>query len=93
MNIEINFFLPWIYINFSLFQTLFKKFHHKEILSKPRPNNGQRGCPSRPVCGSEPADLSDLADPKFEENIFIWMIKKNSLDGSARSLRSAGKDA
>ncbi|RNA24831.1 hypothetical protein BpHYR1_030194 [Brachionus plicatilis] len=31
------------------------------IVFMPRPNNGQHGRPSRPVCGSEPADLSDLA--------------------------------
>ncbi|RNA09506.1 hypothetical protein BpHYR1_024076 [Brachionus plicatilis] len=30
------------------------------LFPKPRPNNGQHGRPSRPVCGSEPADLSDL---------------------------------
>ncbi|RNA11397.1 hypothetical protein BpHYR1_042413 [Brachionus plicatilis] len=28
---------------------------------KPQPNNGQCVRPSRPVCGSEPADLGDLA--------------------------------
>ncbi|RNA01441.1 hypothetical protein BpHYR1_011833, partial [Brachionus plicatilis] len=36
-------------------------FNKNVTQKKPRPNNGQHGRPSRPVCGSEPADLSDQA--------------------------------
>ncbi|RNA41061.1 hypothetical protein BpHYR1_035061 [Brachionus plicatilis] len=41
--------------------TIFIGFNKNVTQKKPRPNNGQYGRPSRPVCGSEPADLSDLA--------------------------------
>ncbi|RMZ94616.1 hypothetical protein BpHYR1_040567 [Brachionus plicatilis] len=36
-------------------------FNKNVTQKKPGPNNGQHGRPSRPVCGSEPADLSVLA--------------------------------
>ncbi|RNA39634.1 hypothetical protein BpHYR1_043438 [Brachionus plicatilis] len=36
-------------------------FNKNVTQKKPRPNNVQRGRPSRPVCGSEPANFSDLA--------------------------------
>ncbi|RNA07174.1 hypothetical protein BpHYR1_019650 [Brachionus plicatilis] len=36
-------------------------FNKNVTQKKPRPNNGQHGRPSRPVCASEPADLSDQA--------------------------------
>ncbi|RNA15057.1 hypothetical protein BpHYR1_017367, partial [Brachionus plicatilis] len=35
-------------------------FNKNVTQKKPRPNNGQCGRPSRPVCGSEPTDLGEL---------------------------------
>ncbi|RNA25313.1 hypothetical protein BpHYR1_015728 [Brachionus plicatilis] len=47
----------------------------------PRPNNGQRGRPSRPVCGSEPADLGDPSSLFFliisECKKMIFFINKS----------------
>ncbi|RNA10116.1 hypothetical protein BpHYR1_015943 [Brachionus plicatilis] len=38
---------------------IYSGFNKNVTQKKPRPNNGQHGRPSRPVYGSEPADLGD----------------------------------
>ncbi|RNA39109.1 hypothetical protein BpHYR1_007866 [Brachionus plicatilis] len=40
--------------------SIYSGFNKNVTQKKPRPNNGQCGRPSRPVCGSEPADLGEL---------------------------------
>ncbi|RNA01885.1 hypothetical protein BpHYR1_027985, partial [Brachionus plicatilis] len=45
----------------SKYFVIYSGFNKNVTQKKPRPNKGQRGRPSRPVCGTEPVDLSDLA--------------------------------
>ncbi|RNA19318.1 hypothetical protein BpHYR1_017973 [Brachionus plicatilis] len=47
--------------------SIYSGFNKNVTQKKPRPNNGQYGRPSRPVCGSEPADLSDLANKNLKK--------------------------
>ncbi|RNA15850.1 hypothetical protein BpHYR1_045374, partial [Brachionus plicatilis] len=50
----------------------------------PRPNNGQHGRPSRPVCGSEPADLSDLAGrPRRSSRLTLAIYPADLADPSS----------
>ncbi|RNA16930.1 hypothetical protein BpHYR1_013598 [Brachionus plicatilis] len=57
-NKHIKIFHDTEYLNKPL---VYSGFNKNVTQKKPRPNNGQCGRPSRPVCGSEPADLGDLA--------------------------------